>query len=250
METKEIITFDDLPAEIKIKIGDYLYRKTFINYGEVLFKNYNIKLDLDIYITDNDMSSYSQKFNIKKLSILNNQDKIDFPDTLTHLILNYFVEFKRNPIQNFLLDNLKTLIIKTSYKIPEIKKWPSKLDQLSLPSNYNYPIDNLPETLTWLTLGTEFNKPINNLPNNLLRLEINVVFDQLIDNLPESLRTLEFWNCSTFNQPINNLPINLNYLKLGNGFNHSLDYLPKNLSYLEFNSTYTKTINNLPQNLK
>ena len=246
------LSFDNLPFEIKINISKHLLKSSYINYGVVLYQNYDLKLDLIYDINEDEIPLYYDKFNIRNLNIRYNLDKETnqkiMPQNITQFTLGYFVDFEKIDLNLF--SNLKELIFKTSCEVTQIINWPSKLERLDLSSKYNYPIDNLPKNLHYLSLGYRFNQKIDKLPENLKTLHINSFFNQKIDNLPNNLEILIFNYNSIFNHPINDLPKELKYLELGNDFNQSLDNLPLNLKYLQFKRSLKQTINNLPSNLE
>jgi hypothetical protein len=84
-------------------------------------------------------------------------------------------------------------------------------------SNYNQPIDNLPNTITHLIFGYNFNQSLDNLPSSIrsIYFDVNNKFIHPIDKLPEGLVELDLSSCINFNNPVNKLPTSLEILKLG-----------------------------------
>lgn len=111
----------------------------------------------------------------------------------------------------------------------------NNITYLSLPAQFNQPIDFLPSCLQILICGSVFNQPVDHLPNSLLSLSLSHLFNQPLNNLPGKLVHLKIHG--DFNQPLNNLPP-LTLLKLSvHLFNHPLDFLPCTLEYFYFTSS-------------
>jgi hypothetical protein len=87
--------------------------------------------------------------------------KLVFPSTLISLEISksYHPELDNLP------DNLETLVIIEGYN-NSIVKYPPKLKKLSVGSNSNILLDDLPSSLEFLLIGF-YNKPINNFPIGL-----------------------------------------------------------------------------------
>lgn len=128
---------------------------------------------------------------------------------------------------------------------------PLSLTQLTLNSNFNLPIKLLPPLLTHLIFGNEFNQPIdlpsqiiylslssnneyiiNNLPNGIEKLHLfDKAFDLELNNLPTSIKTIIFTNVNfrIYDKKLNCLPDSVEYIKLPLEYKHRISNIPKKL---------------------
>jgi hypothetical protein len=93
----------------------------------------------------------------------------------------------------------KTLILPSNYiyyeelkiipKETEIIVFNEDINIFSV-SEFNEPVDDLPENLLEITFGYRFNQSVDNLPNKLIKLTLGTYFDKPINYLPASLKYL------------------------------------------------------------
>jgi hypothetical protein len=162
--------------------------------------------------------------------------------------------FNQNP--NIYIDEIskcKTIIFGSEFNQP-INDLPNTIESITFGKNFNQPINNLPLNLKILNIeqGYEegkFNNPVDNLPLGLGKLIISSEsFNQSLDNLPSGLKYLEI-NSIMFNQPIDNLPNGLVELKITGDFNQPIDNLPDSLENLDLTCDINYSVDNLPNNL-
>ena len=214
---------DDLPG-----IASYFYT--------IVVFYFLISLHLDSITALNLGQSFNQPIN-------------KFPNSLTCLFLGNNFSHKLNQrcqplisltvvseifgdnISVYLPHTLKFLEINSTIKDGALDHLPPLLTKLSFPySDYNHPIDNLPESLT----GTpqpffhRFSSFQTTLTFSILDLNVCDSFDQLVDNLPKSLKSLQLG--AWFNQEVDHLPPNLSELVLGDQFDMKVCFL----LFLEF----------------
>ena len=123
---------------------------------------------------------------------------------------------------------------------------PNNLKIIALGYSFNQPIV-LPNELEEFRMGYKFNQPIV-LPNTLKKLVIDGSFKQEID-LPFGLEELTLM-CN--HKVIDYLPHSLKTLNLGRYFDMDLDNLPTALHQLDFDieSCFERDLNNLPNSIK
>ena len=128
------------------------------------------------------------------------------------------------------------------------KKFYKKCKKCKL-SQFNQPIDNLPQSIINLTLGCNFNQPVNNLPLKILNLTFGYEFNQSVDNLPFGILNLTFGY--KFNCTVDNLPQTLLNLTFDFIFNQSVDNLPNSIIEIIFSkfSVFKKSLNSLPNSV-
>jgi hypothetical protein len=71
----------------------------------------------------------------------------------------------------------------------------NNITHLILGSNFNQPIDKLPNSIKYLKLKGRFNQSIDNLPNSITHLTLEYNFNQCIDNLPLRLKEIDIKYC-------------------------------------------------------
>ncbi len=180
--------------------------------------------------------------------------------TITNL-LSANVYFNAN-FKSKIWINLKKLVLYVNQSGVTL---PPNLEKLILGSQFNSPLDVLPQNLKFLYIGLRFqhalvlnpclehlhihsstyNFPLGPLPSTLKYLNFNMIgdFNQVLydhigkQNLPDSLETFKM--SFHFNQSLGILPNSLLILKTGFHFNQNLGILPNNLQVLhlgfEFN---------------
>jgi hypothetical protein len=134
-------------------------------------------------------------------------------------------------------------------------------------SEFNRPVNNLPNSITHLTFGEQFNQPVGhqgcedincprNLPNSITHLTFGYIFNQPVNNLPNSITHLTFEG-RNFNQPVGhqgcedincprNLPNSITHLIFGDDFNQPVNKLPNSITHLTFGYCFNQPVDNLP----
>lgn len=114
----------------------------------------------------------------------------------------------------------------------------------------HYPsLKQLPSTLKTLILQSEYNEPLDYLPNGLEHLFLGDMFNQEIDNkLPDSLLTLDLGG--SFNRNVDHLPPHLTGLRLTGDFNQSIDHLPNSITKLLLRDAMVQPIHHFPSELR
>ncbi len=168
----------------------------------------------------------------KTLRIVNSK----FRDLLQPLFYaRYTIKYKG--IEFYDLD--KILHLKDCDDVLELSKL-TNLRSLTFDSDFNQPVDNLPDTLTSLTFDSDFNQPVDKLPSTLTSLTFDHDFNQSVDNLPSTLKSLTFgWE---FKQPVDNLPSTLKSLTFERKFNQPVDNLPDSVLRLSLRESYPKNL--------
>lgn len=132
---------------------------------------------------------------------------------------------------------------------------PYGIEELSIGSAFNYPIDNLPASLKYLEISKFgdmgyccFNQKLDYLPVGLEELRLyycnNGAYEQCIDNLPSNLKILFIHNHKYFSatsscQILGNLPESIEVLQLHNyDFDYNLQVLPSKLKNFEAGFRY------------
>lgn len=129
---------------------------------------------------------------------------IILPDNLTHLNFEYLSNFNR-PI--ILPQSLTHLSLGLNLRFIEL----SNIKYLSIGSNNEYIMNNLPNTLEELILKPAFRLPLNDLPNSIKIIELPMYYDKPLYNIPLNLKIIRVYSKYKF---INNLPnsISINIL--------------------------------------
>jgi len=223
---------------------------------EITYALYKITDDTLFYIYGEDPISYincgmysdnSSNPSEEEFTRIDIKDNPNFPSEILNENIK-IIHFSFNFIQR--IDNLPSYIEELYFDNNEI--------EFSCYSQFNNPIDNLPNGIKKITFGKSFNQPIDHLPETIEYLCFEGDFNQPIDKLPSGVKEISFQcnmcldNISMFNQPIDNLPKGLVklYLKLYR-FNYRIDNLPKNLKELHISSgTFNNPLDNLPENLE
>lgn len=194
--------------------------------------------------------------------------KIDFPDTLTVLLISeYTHEIKTFP------PNLRVLCLGRNYNYKILPNMlPKTLREITINSGYTHDLkDVLPQSVTSLTFAYGYTrKPPDKLPPILESLSLPFIYRHKIPELPETLNTLMLPTDYKYSLPktlnlksltmnryckrlkIGDLPINLEYLNL-KGYNYELNVgvLPKTLKTLRIEWRDIKNPNTvLPKNLQ
>ena len=132
---------------------------------------------------------------------------------------------------------------------------PSSLTYLKICNNFNQPLElSSFKLLTHLEFcrGSEFDQPLNALPETLTHLIFNGKFNQPLNALPGTLTHLIFRKYSHFKKPLDALPQSVIYLEFGFEsefharclFNKPLDALPQSLTHLTF--SWNSEVNQQP----
>lgn len=138
--------------------------------------------------------------------------------------------------------------------------------KVKLTNEINRLLDFLPYGVEELSIGSAFNYPIDNLPASLKYLEISkygdvgyCCFNQKLDYLPVSLEKLTLYYCNNgkYEQNIDNLPSNLknlvihNHIYLPTSGGQILDNLPESIEILLlYNYNFDLNFHVLPSKLK
>ncbi|EGC35302.1 hypothetical protein DICPUDRAFT_33630 [Dictyostelium purpureum] len=176
---------------------------------------------------------------ISEHPIISLPPKLEFlllPDSFNHYI----------PV-GLLPKTLRTLTFGDTFNSPIVpKSLPNSLESINLGKSYNLPFDPnaLPKSLKSISFHqySEFNHPLENIPNYVHSIELGQQFNQPITQLPSHLRYMKFGQ--KFNQNLEGvLPSNLTHLYLGVHYKKLLTpgTLPESLKVLVMNG-YTKKI--------
>ncbi len=154
------------------------------------------------------------------------------PHGLKEIRLNYFLGDNftlPDSVEKIHFNNRISSRENFSHKI----NFPSNLKDLILPSNYNYPLDNLPDGIKNVIVGDSYNFPLDNLPSTIECLQLkNSNFSYPLDNLPSSLKYLII-DEGRFSYPLDNLPNSIRVLKIPLSPKHSYNNLPDQIETLE-----------------
>lgn len=161
--------------------------------------------------------------NLKSILLLKDV-KINFPDTLTSLMMSQYIY--------------------------EIKTFPPNLRFLCLGQNYNHKIlpNMLPKTLRTITINNRYAHDLNDvLPQSVTSLSFSHGYrGKIPDKLPPNLESL--YLPFTYDYKLPKLPKTLNTLRLPRHYQYSL---PKRLKSLRMNLYYKQLkIGDLPVNLE
>jgi len=249
---------DFLPQSIKkIELG--------INFNKEL-ENLPSSLETLIvgaYIkTLNNLPDHIKEINIEKRGTRINllyKPILKLPDNLVKLTLN---SCYIDPIEYF-PPNLKSLIFPESsnFNLP-LDNLPDSLDELILGQNYNQNLKNIPKSVKILSIGHGYRFPLSELPDTIEVLRVGIIFKS--DRIPSGVKKLnislpiDFESIEReFNDQVRinteftlSYLENLKYLKIENFFFYSLDNLPVSLENLEITSNSRFPIKNFPPNLK
>jgi hypothetical protein len=211
------------------------------------------------YINLNKISKirFNHLFN-KDISSINNCPSIthiifgnNFNKSLNKLNLNliflYFGD-QFNQAINILFTKLKYLYFSLNFNNTILPQ--PNLKVLKLGNFYNkYTEFNNFKELKYLTLGSQFNQPIYELPSKLEYLKLGRGFNNTLPIiLPNSIKKLII---NRFYKKKLNIPYNIEYLKLGFKYNHKIDFsLYKNLERLQLSQCYSHSIDNITFKIK
>jgi hypothetical protein len=193
-------------------------------------------------------------YRLKELNCSNNQiTRIkSFPSSLQYLNCynNQITKIKNLPrwMKSFNCSKNPITYLEYPFEIPPTK-YPKNLTHLIL-SNYNEPLDNLPNTITYLNIGYLYRQSLDNLPNSIMHLKIGNSFDKPLDNLPNTITCLEFDEFAAFNQLVDNLPNSITHIVFGSDFNQPIDNLPKSVVNLTLGERFSYPINVIAKQLK
>jgi len=221
------------------------------------------------YIGFNKMISFNTfPMNLQKLSLTGNISQLILPTKLKYLSLSY-IKIPNIIFPDFLLEleildyryeltlpdgleSLKLNKVTKNFNIPiNLKKLkisnssihklilPPFIKEVSILTDYNFPIDSFPPNIEFLEFGPSYNHKLPPYPTSLKKLSLSSMYEFPIDNLPNEFEELIIIN--NYAIDIVNLPESTKILKLV--MNHSVLSNPNKCRYIEqYFKKYNKII--------
>lgn len=179
-----ISTLTQLPAELFIKITDYLGNRDKLNLIECSKELYRFRnllrfhdmIDLSCIIK----YEYTHHFTNVCVNLgekTTPEDLTHIPKTVTHLIFGWYFN---QPLGTSIPIGVRDLTFGWCFNQPLESSIPRDVRYLTFGYNFNQPLgESLPDTITHLRFGAQFNQPLGtSIPRDVRYLTFGEHFDQ------------------------------------------------------------------------